>query len=300
MSDQWATIQLQRNDLKLVALPGLGGRLWDVKFQDRSLLFQNPDLAGCSFEMTTLARLPTRSPQFGFPLWGGEKTWIAPDSSWIDGAPFPALDSGAYNVISSADDHVEMTSKTCPTSSLSVTRRITLCGENAWSFEHAVTNHGPSARMTGIWSVMMIDTPAKIGVGMVDPVFHSVFGNADSLVRSHLNCVVAACSKRQEFKVGLPCPDGRTFIKFGEDGPCLLCSVETPKQGERYAHQHPFEVFNSGDYDYCEAEWHSPQANLKPGETLRFQQDFRIWADQYSANALKSAISDREFRSCMS
>jgi len=300
MSDRWAVVQLQMNDLELTMLPGLGGRLWDVTFKGRSLLFQNPDLAGLPVDETNLASLPTRSPQFAFPLWGGEKTWIAPDTSWTDGAPFPVLDSGAYQVASGSETQVDMTSAVCPISDLSVTRRITMKHENAWTIEHAVTNHGASARVTGIWSVMMIDAPAKIGVATQDPAFHPVFGSAGPLVSNRQNCVVADCARKQEFKVGLPNPDGETLVRFGKGGLWMMCSVPKPKQVDRYAHQHPFEVFNSGDYNYCEAEWHSPQARLLPGDTLRFQQEFRIWTDQDPSNAPKSITTNKEFLSCMS
>lgn len=300
MSDRWAVLQLKSDDLELTMLPGIGGRLWDVIFEGRSLLFQNPDLAGLPVEENNLAGLPTRSPQFAFPLWGGEKTWIAPDTSWANSAPFPALDSGAYQVASSNEFQVEMTSAICPVSCLSVTRRITLEGANSWTIDHAVTNHGASERVTGIWSVMMIDAPSKIGIAMKDPAFRPVFGSAGPLVSNRQNCVIADCARKKEFKVGLTNPDGETLVRFGKGGPWMTCSVPKPKQDDRFAHQYPFEVFNSGDYNYCEAEWHSPQARLLPGETLRFQQDFHIWTDNNPSNAPKSITKNKEFLSCMS
>jgi hypothetical protein len=300
MSDRWAVLRIKNKYLELTLLPGIGGRLWDVTFQGRSLLFQNPDLAGHPIDGTNLAGLPTRSPQFGFPLWGGEKTWIAPDTSWTDGAPFPVLDSGTYHVVSCNGYHVEMTSAICPTSHLSVTRRISLKSAHSWTIEHSVTNHGHSSRVRGIWSVMMMSVPAKIGVAMKTPSFHPVFGNANPLVSIGPDCVIADCSSYQEFKVGLPNPEGETFFSFGKDGPWMMCTVPKPKQADSYAHQHPFEVFNSGDYNYCEAEWHSPQTNLLPAETLRFQQEFCIWTDQNPLHAPNCITMNKEFLSCMS
>ena len=300
MSDRWAVLQLKNNDLELTMLPGIGGRLWDVTFQERSLLFQNPDLAGLPFDDANLAGLPTRSPQFGFPLWGGEKTWIAPDTSWTNGAPFPALDSGAYQVTSSTETEVKMKSVVCPISDLAVTRRITLKTDRSWTIDHAVTNHGQVPRVTGAWSVMMIDTPAKIGVAMENPVFDPVFGVPTPLVSTHPSCVIADCASKQEFKVSTPNPDGETLIRFGERGPWMMCATPKPKQADSYAHQNPFEVFNSGDYEYCEAEWHSPQVNLLPGETLNFQQEFSVWSDQEPSHAPKSSTLNKEFLSCMS
>ena len=193
-----------------------------------------------------------------------------------------------------------MTSAVCPVSHLSVTRHITLKSAQSWTIEHAVTNHGRGSRVTGVWSVMMIDTPAKIGVAMSDPAFHPVFGSAGTLVSTRQNCVVADCAEKKEFKVGVPNPNGETVVKYGKGGPWMMCCVQNPKPDDRYAHQHPFEVFNSGDYDYCEAEWHSPQANIAPGETLRFRQEFYVWADRDNAIAPKRISTNKEVLSCMS
>ena len=299
MPDRWSVQQLQQGDLRLTLLPDIGGRLWDVSIQGRSLLFQNPDLDGVEVDDTRLADLPTRSPQFGFPLWGGEKTWIAPDSSWENGAPFPVLDSGSYQITSRTSTRIDMTSAVCPISHLSVSRRITLTSENSWDIEHIVANRGTSSRLTGIWSVMMLNTPAKIGVEMDHPAFYPVFGSAEQMVATRGSGTVADCRRLQEFKIGLQNPNNRTLIRCGTDGPLLMCSVPEPQQGDRFAHHRPFEVFNSGDYAYCEAEWHSPVHDLEPNETMSFRQTFRLLTDD-TQQMPASLTSNKEFMSCMS
>ena len=296
MLDRWATLKLQKDDLELIILAGIGGRLWDINFREQSLLFQNPDLLGLSFNQANLKDLPTRSPQFGFPLWGGEKTWIAPEKLWADNEPFSALDSGPYKITSHSVDHVAMASEICPISQLSVQRTITLYSASEWNISHIVTNHGQHTRKTGIWSVMMINTPAKIGVVANIPKIHSVFGEAGLMVSHNENCLVADCSTQQEFKVGLPNPNGQTLIKFGADGPWLRCAVPKPSQTDRYAHQFPIEIFNSGNYPYCEAEWHSPFSELPTGKTIEFQQNFQIW----SKDCPTPHIVNKALYTCMS
>ena len=76
MADRWDVITLQVENLHLQILPGIGGRLWDVKFHNRSLLFQNSDLIGLSVDETNLTALPTRSPQFKFQLWADDATFF--------------------------------------------------------------------------------------------------------------------------------------------------------------------------------------------------------------------------------
>ena len=295
MSDRWRLLRLHNNELEMVFLPGIGGRLWDVVFYGQSLLFQNPDLNGIAFANTDLADLPTRSPQFGFPLWGGEKTWIAPDALWHKGSPFPALDSGPYQVASQSDVHVEFASTICPISQLSVTRRITLTSSTTWRIAHAVTNHGDASRATGIWSVMMINTPASIGIAVDRPEVIPIFGEAGTQVTRTETGVVAKCAAPQEFKVGLRNPDGQTFIKFGKSGPLLTCTTPPLMPDVEFAHGHPVEVFNSGDYPYCEAEWHSSSHDLKPGQDIQFRQDFELRPN----DALPSSMKHKEFLSCM-
>lgn len=297
MPDRWCLFHLGKGDLTLTLLPGIGGRLWDVKLDGQSLLFQNPDLVGIDIQNIPIGDLPTRSPQFGFPLWGGEKTWIAPDTAWADGAPYPVLDSGAYAVTSATETEVEMTSAICPLSHLSITRHISLISETGWTIVHRVTNHGEKTRPTGVWSVMMLNTPAAIGVSLQTATFDLVFGSADGMLTIKPQGIAAMCIKKQEFKIGLPNPDGTTFIRCGQGGPWLTCSVCAAQGQDEYAHHHPVEIFNSGDYAYCEAEWHSPKRDLEPGETMHFKQTFEVFTDIQIA---AGRAYNKELVSCMS
>jgi hypothetical protein len=126
---------------------------------------------------------------------------------------------------------------------------------------------------------MMIDRPATIGVKMQNSGFQLVFGAVGNSVVELESGRIARCLAPQEFKIGLPNPDGKSLIKFGPNGPWLECCVPPPQPGEAYAHQYPFEVFNSKDYPYCEAEWHSPIALLQPNDIITYQQEFQLWAD---------------------
>ena len=297
MSDPWHLIRLRKGGTTLAFLPGIGGRLWDVEIFGQSLLFQNPDLAGIDLQNTPIGDLPTRSPQFGFPLWGGEKTWIAPDTAWANGAPHPVLDSGAYAVTSVTNTEVEMASAICPLSHLSITRLISLISETSWTIAHSVTNHGEETRPTGVWSVMMLDTPAAIGIAMETATYDPVFGSADGILTTQPKGTAAMCTRKQEFKIGLPNPDGTTFIRCGQGGPWLTCSVPAAQAQSKYAHHHPVEIFNSGDYAYCEAEWHSPMCDLEPGETMHFKQMFEVFSDIQAADGLNR---HEELVSCMS
>ena len=282
MADVWKLVSLTSVDLELIILPGIGGRLWDVVFQGHSLLFQNPDLKKFLLDPINPQDFPTRSPQFGFPLWGGEKTWIAPDTNWPDGSPYTTLDSGVYEIIGASPDHIALQSAVCPDSGLQIRREIQLTEGASWTIQHSVTNHGFRRNEVGIWSVMMLDHSVSIGVAGKDIEATKVFGHPKNAVSIGKEGLICDCGELSEFKVGIRHDNSHTFIRVDQDAMPVWMSCETCRAtpGDRFAHMNPLEVFNSGDYRYCEAEWHAPLRSLSPGETAEFTQTFSVWTDK--------------------
>ena len=280
MAANWNTLSLSTDDMELVLLPGVGGRLWDIVFREERLLFRNPDLEGERFNVEDVAQLPTRSPHFKFPLWGGEKTWVAPDSKWPGAAPHAVLDSGAYTVEWSTASEVLMVSARCPLSGLRISRRIALRSEQSFDITHTVANEGDDTRETGVWSVMMLNHPSTIAIPSSRPGFETVFGEADDLVGNNARASICICNRKAEFKVGVRCDTGVAIMRIGTKPVWLLCETKPTSVDEVFLHGQPCEVFNSGDYDYCEAEWHSPAKSLAPGETMSFSQHFELWQNK--------------------
>lgn len=299
MSDVWKQETLKSGDLELIILPGIGGRLWDVVFQGRSLLFHNSDLKSFIPDITNLRGFPTRSPQFGFPLWGGEKTWIAPDTKWPDGAPYAALDSGPYEIAGGSKAHITLQSVVCRQSKLQITRELRIIDGATWSIQHTVTNHGRHDRDVGIWSVMMLNHKARIGVTSQDLTPTKVFGDPDGFLSTHNAGIVCDCNERGEFKVGIENRSAHTLIRLDHDDKPVWMSCDTPPPtpADRFAHIHPLEVFNSGDYPYCEAEWHAPLQTLSPGAKTEFGQRFAVWTDPTTQDLNNSKL---ELMKCMS
>ena len=304
MTDLWTKHELTADDLTLVCLPGIGGRLWDIVYKGHSLLFQNPELIGSIPDLENLSALPTRSPQFNIPLWGGEKTWIAPDSLWSDQAPYPHLDSGRYNVISSDPRHITMRSNVCPLSGLQVERRVSLQCTSSWTIDHKITNKAATPRRAGIWSVMMLNRPTLIGlgVGTGEPKYETVFGDPEDCVFEKGPSLLHDCNKPIEFKTGADNSLGKVIITFGSEltQPKIACITSACSAADTFAHGHNFEVFNSKDYDYCEAEWHSPQQLLPPGSSITFQQEFCVWSGNNFPANIEFSKSEQELLSCMS
>lgn len=276
MSANWTTLSLSTDQMEIVLLPGVGGRIWDIVFRGEQLLFRNPDLEGAAFDIDNLAVLPTRSPHFGFPLWGGEKTWVAPDSNWPGAAPHVTLDSGAYTIENFTTSEVLMASARCPISGLRVSRRIKVQSGQSFDITHSVANEGDNSRETGVWSVMMLNHPSTIAVASSRPEVLPVFGEAGDQIEMNSRASICTCNREAEFKVGLGCDTGLSLMRVGTTPVWLSCQTEPRADGDTFLHGQPCEVFNSGDYAYCEAEWHSPAKTLAPGEAMNFTQHFEL------------------------
>ncbi|MDP2517931.1 hypothetical protein [Shimia thalassica] len=303
MIDHWNIQTISSGALDLHCLPGIGGRLWDIEFDGQSFLFQNKDLIGLPVDLDILADLPTRSPQFGFPLWGGEKTWISPDSDWPNSAPFPVLDSGPYCTTHTTPQRLGLQSQICPISHLQIERDIRLTGANRFSLRHRVTNLGATERYTGNWSVMMLNRPTCIGLGTAPHGdVNTVFGDPTGRVRRHGGFCLFDCNAPQEFKTGLWNTAGRVLMRMETPvgAYVLSCVTSKPDPDDSFAHGKDFEVFNSADYAYCEVEWHSPARTLMPNESLSYQQDFEIQREKDVLSAPNTTLTDLELLSCMS
>lgn len=279
MNELWRVDTLSDGDLSLYFLPGIGGRLWDIVYRGQSLLFQNQDLVGLLPDIQNVHLLPTRSPHFKFPLWGGEKTWVAPDSAWINHAPHATLDSAPYEAHVIDGSCYAMQSAVCPQSQLQIRREIKLESAQQWTVQHTLTNRGTADCTAGIWSVMMLDRPVKIWVQTTaSRSAVSVFGDHTGCIATHPSSTVFDCHRPQEFKTGLHNKSGTVIVSVGDTKKPVYLRCQTPQtlSEDLFAHGHNVEVFNSSDYEYCEAEWHSPASIIAPGHSQQFQQAFSV------------------------
>lgn len=264
----------------------------DVVFDGDSLLFQNPELLGSDPDLEKLAQLPTRATHIPFPLWGGEKTWVAPESSWPNGAPHPVLDSGNYSVAVDSPESMTMTSPICPQTELQIKRTIELEGEDRWTVRQQISNLGTQARYVGIWSVMMTVRPVHyffayspgrqiehiFGSTTVKPKLLGDFGQLD-------------CVGMMESKIGIHPPKGLAAarIKTASGAAIWLATrTETPQAPDNYAHGHALEFYNSGHYDYSELEWHSPAEQIPPKQNISMDVQFQVFRENVELSPIEN------------
>lgn len=279
----WDAYALTRDPLQFIFVPQIGGRLMNVLWEGRELFYVHPDLEGRCHRIPPQEDVRIAKQTFGFPLWGGDKTWLAPQDRWTGGVPFFDLDSGPYSIDWHADKAaVRMTSGRCRETGL-VLERIVQLGEQAggWSVTHRMTNCGERPASWGLWDVTMVHRP---GVVMLPMSAGSRFedgikafsneGQSDDLrprVLSRRRSGMAVdCREPLHFKYGSDAESGRAVTLLQPDDAIRLLYVKAVPtfHPQPYGHDCVIEVYNSPSFDYFELEVHGPVVDLAPGQSF--------------------------------
>jgi hypothetical protein len=261
----WDCIELQRGDLTLRLLPHIGGRIVGIAWQGDELAWVNADLAGVD---------PVREPRRAFRVWGGDKTWLAPQSAWPSGMPYVDLDEGAFEVEASPGG-VTMTSPPCRTTGLRQIRSVTLGQQpGQWRVEHGLINDGEHTVGCGLWDVSMLRLPAVVFFPARQSV-HVYEEEGDSaravskVVRQVGACAGVVCDGALKFKYGSLTHDPWIAGYFTIAGGRTLAHAKRMigvSEDASFAHPCSTEVFCSDEADYVELEVHAPLVELAPGQ----------------------------------
>lgn len=276
----WPAWTLQRGELALQVVPGVGGRLMGIAYAGTELCFINPQLLG-QLASDNAADWQRLCGDWSFPLWGGGKTWVAPESAWPDGNPQRDLDSGRYGVLETWCDELscglELESPVCRRSGLQIRRRIVMQANVAgWRVEHTLINTTAVALRYGIWDVLMLRRPARIEVALdkdcvaARSPLREIAGKgelADLRQRGAVAVgdasVVVQCRRAQHYKLGIAGASGRIEVQLERPEGLFDYWRTAPAPADAvYAHGHPIEIFNAPDLPYFEVESHSPLATL--------------------------------------
>ncbi len=286
----WKTWHIRRDPLELVLLPEVGGRIMGMLWHGHDLYFTNPAREGRIENVAAVSDLHAKKRAMGFPLWGGDKTWLAPQTRWTDAVPFLDLDSGSYEL--SVDDEtaskvcLSMTSPLCRETGTRLTRTITLSSDHEdWTVKHRLTNASGSDICWALWDVTMVRKP---GIVYLPRCKTSQFdGGVKTFVEEgESKSVRAAVLKEMGNLAAIHCQGGQAF-KFGVDseeawilsvidiaGPGLVgYRKQVPVfRNEEYGHGCTSEVYNSDRFPYFEMEIHGPLVQLKPGQSFELEE----------------------------
>jgi len=258
-----------------------------IRHGEDELCFINPALAGKapSADGSDWSEL---CGDWDFPLWGGGKTWIAPESKWPNGAPHRDLDSGNYTLrslwINTHSMGVELECPVCPLTQLQIQRRIELLkGSATWRVTQTISNRGTETRQCGVWDVLMLRRPGNVmiplpaterdavkavhpfvGIGPIPDLFEAGIIDIDQ------GSLKVRCDEAVAFKVGALSSHGEMHVHLNASGtaPLLYRRRSDISGADSYAHGHPIEVFNAPVLPYFEVESHSRLATLSPGESV--------------------------------
>lgn len=287
----WDAVWIERGPLTLILVPQVGGRIMCVRWRGRELSFVNPAFDGRVENLAGIADLFDYKRRTGFLLWGGEKTWLAPQDRWIDGAPFVDLDSGAYALAIEPTGAATMTSPTCRETGIEIVRRLELGDRpGTWRVTHTLTNRSDRVVTWAPWDVDMMLRPATVFLptcaGSPYPRGVRIFENEgvsaavrDDVVSFLDDIAVIACRQAVRFKYGVDADPGRLLavLETG-DGQYVGYWKSVPTFYPRpYGNGCVLEVFNAPTLPYLELELHGPLATLQPGESFSVPTDAALF-----------------------
>lgn len=262
------------------------GMIW----RDHDLSFTQPEREGQVEDVLSVQNIHAKKRDLGFPLWGGDKTWLSPQTRWTDGVPFLDLDSGPYelSVIRSDRDGVivRMTSKVCRETDLQITRTVTMSSQSQeWIVTHQLLNRSSLDVHWGVWDVAMVLRPGKVylprnpaspypnGVKTFEEEGESIQVR-DKVVDDIGSLAVIECVDTKAFKFGVDAEEGWMLGILDVSGVGLVgYRKQVPVYRDKpYGHGCITEAYNSDRYPYFEMEIHGPVVSLRPGETFELEE----------------------------
>lgn len=279
----WDAQWIEQGPLTLILVPQVGGRIMGVLWKGREVSFVNPECEGRVLDLASVADIHQAKRRFGFVLWGGDKTWLAPQDQWTDGDPFLDLDSGAYTTsVDEAGGAVTMLSPVCRETGVQIERTVTVgAAAGTWTVASRLINASDRAVLWAPWDVDMMLRPATVYLPTrADSAFPGgvkTFDNEgvsasvrDDVVRLVDGIAVVSCRDAVKFKYGVDADRGRILavIDGGDRGKVGYRKSLATYHPQPYGHGCVLEIFNSSLYPYIEMEVHGPVVSLRPGESF--------------------------------
>ncbi len=275
-------IRLAIPDLSVLLVPEVGGRILSIKHRGEELFFIHDEHMAEPLELASVRDLSAEKRRLGFRLWGGDKTWIAPQAQWGDGIPPLDLDAGRYTWRREGKAIV-MESPECRETRLRVTRRVELFSNGDLLVDEKLVNVGRREVTRGIWNVTQVLRPFDVYLPIATAAVRGYPDEGDS-VAIHGEVLRGIDGWTQ-----VPCREARHF-KFGGIAERGVVVALRPNAHEtlvhvrrfdvhpaaEYAHRSSVEVYNSPLHDYLEIEVHAPLNPLAPGAVTHQRQLWRF------------------------
>ena len=288
----WDALRIEHGPLNLFLVPQVGGRLMGIQWRGQELAFVNPECQGQVQDVTTIRDVHECKRRLGFLLWGGDKTWLAPQNRWTDDVPFIDLDSGAYELSIDEDtSKVTMTSSVCRETGVEIERTLVVDEQpGSWRVTHKLCNRSERKVSWAPWDVAMMLRPATVYLptraGSRFPQGLRTFENEgvsaevrDQVVSFANGLAVISCCDALKFKYGVDAEIGTVLavIDARDQGQIGFRKSVPAYHPQPYAHGCVVEVFNAVDHPYFELELHGPVVTLDPGKSFTLKESTQVF-----------------------
>ncbi len=220
----WPAYFLRRGDLELAITPSIGGRIMRVAWRGHDLAYSNPSYHGRALDLHNFPDPRAAKREFGLRRYGGDHTWLAPQSRWSDGLPFLDLDSGPYTAeVEESTEHDVRLTVTSPVdreTGMQVIRTVRLSAARAgFEVTHTLRNVSGKLAQWAIWDVFHLRRPGRVylprrkgsrfpaGVKSFDGAGNSPDAR-DSALKTAGPIAIVDCSADAAFKLGVDADQG--------------------------------------------------------------------------------------------
>lgn len=277
----WQGYLLKSKNIELGIIP-LGGRIISLKAYDEELLFVEKELVGKTPDLTKLDTqyLADKKRELGFMLWGGDKTWVAPESAWIASTPPLDLDSQNYALSFDDENTITLTSPICRETGLQLIRKISITSNDIIELHQTMLNRGQKPIKKAIWDVTQLLKPFEILVPASESAIKpdtrfeaSTTCRHDFVIAQESDQTKILCEQPVIYKFGALIEKGQITAQTKRSNKIISMTRYFDIEPEKhYPDDHMIEVYNSPDKNYLELEVLAPLTTLAPGEKTSHNQ----------------------------
>jgi hypothetical protein len=280
----WPGVRLSAADVSIGLTPDIGGRILSLTYCGEELLYVHLPEAGRVFDLSPQSDLKAFKEQFGFRIFGGDKTWVAPESEWLAKIPPLDLDVGRYR-LEQLDGWAVLTSLVCRETGLQIIRRVRLEYDGTIRLQEEFHNATDRPILKGIWNVTQVRKPFDVFLPADEGAIRSYYCEDPTLphpgqeVEYDGGWAKVPCRSSVCFKFGGMLREGRlVLLRPAANGVIFFAREFEYDPDARYAHRSAVEVFNSAQFAYGEVEVHAPWVTVPHRGFISFRQTWLLGA----------------------